>query len=163
MFRISYSKYIPGLFVALALVVVTLTAMTSCSKQDSGNEYLFEYCGTIEPSQVGENGFYIGFAAYRNGSCLLYTAMITADRTLLEYEQKKCMIRYGSEGVTLYEKDSEIIIATGTFTGEMLMSELLLTWDSPVCGTWEKYADRYGWKPPCRMLMKAHNIDDIRY
>lgn len=162
MFQHTFSKYIS---IVLSVVAIFIT-ITSCHSHDSKNDYIFEYCGTIK-SQFGEMNdspdFYIGFAAYSNGSCVLYTALTAADNTLNEYKQKACRIEYDSKGVTLYEKESNQLIATGSFTEEMLMSDLLLTWDSPVCETWEKYADKYGWTLPCRMVQKTYNVDDIRY
>lgn len=158
----AFSKHISCVLFFVAFFI----SMTSCHTQDSGNDYLFEYSGTIEPSfgEVSDTqGFYIGFAAYGDGSCLLYTALTAADNTLNEYKQKNCRIEYDSKGVILYEKESNLLIARGSFTGEMLMSDLLLTWDSPVCEIWKKYAEQYGWALPCRMILKTHNIDDIRY
>lgn len=163
MFRLSFYKHIPVVPFAAAIFMI----VTSCCKQDSRNDYLFEYCGTIEPSQLGERTdspcFYIGLAAYRDGSCLLYTALTAAENTLNEYERKNCIIEYDSKGVILHERESNLIIARGSFTGETLQSDLLLTWDSPICEVWEKNADKYGWTLPCRMSLKTYNIDDIRY
>lgn len=157
-----FSKHI---YSVLSVIAIFIT-ITSCRTQDSWNDYIFEYSGTIE-SLFGEmadsQGFYIGFAVYSDGSCLLYTALTAADNTLNEYKLKKCSIEYDSKGITLYEKESNLLIARGSFTGEMLMSDLLLTWDSPVCEIWEKYADQYGWALPCRMILKTYNVDDIRY
>ena len=162
MFHHAFSKHISSVF----CIVASFVTIASCKTQDSLNDYVFEYRGTIEPSfgePAGSQGFYIGFASYGDGTCLLYTAMFDKNNTLNDYKQKTCRVEYDSKGVSLYEMNSDLLIARGSFTGEMLMSDLLLTWDSPICEIWEKYVDLYGWVLPCRMIQKTYNADDIRY